>query len=304
VHEQTPTTALNDDELLQLRSRVAELERSEAKLRDQLAFARALADRATHVLYVYDVSKQLVVYVNQQISELVGYSLEEILRMGSSLFGTLIHPEDLPSVLEHNARLLKSSDGDVLEITYRMRRKDGDVRWLASRETPFARGPDGAVTQYLGSARDVTVELRAEEERAKLSAKIIEAQRDALRELGTPLIPITDDAIAMPVIGVIDDARASQLMETLLRGIVERRARVAILDITGVKMVNAAVADAILRAARATRLLGAEVVLTGVQPEMARTLIELGVELTGVAVRSTFQSGIEYALRGRRPARG
>jgi rsbT co-antagonist protein RsbR len=86
------------------------------------------------------------------------------------------------------------------------------------------------------------------------------------------------------------------VMESLLEGVAYYQAEVAILDITGVKVIDTQVADALMRTAQAVRLLGASVVLTGIQPGIAQTLVHLGVDLSGIVTRSTLQSGIAYAL--------
>jgi len=113
----------------------------------------------------------------------------------------------------------------------------------------------------------------------------------------TPLIPISDHVVVMPLIGTVDEARAEHVLESLLAGVTSRSAKVAILDITGVATVDAAVAVALLRAARAVRLLGAEVVLTGIRAEVAQALIGLGVDLGNIVARCTLQSGIAFAMR-------
>jgi PAS domain S-box-containing protein len=147
---------------------------------------------------------------------------------------------------------------------------------------------------------DITSLKEAEAERATLREQVIASQQAALRELQTPLIPIADQVLAMPIIGSIDAGRAAQIMEALLRGITEMRAHTAILDITGVRVVNAEVAEALVRATRAARLLGARVVLTGIGPDVASALVELRVDLEGIVTRGTFQSGIAFALSGAR----
>ena len=88
-------------------------------------------------------------------------------------------------------------------------------------------------------------------------------------------------------------------METLLEGIGEQHASIAILDITGVRVVDTQVANALIRTAQAAQLLGARVILTGITPEVAQTLVQLGIDLRSVATRSTLQSGIAYALARR-----
>ncbi|WP_044248336.1 STAS domain-containing protein [Chondromyces apiculatus] len=101
----------------------------------------------------------------------------------------------------------------------------------------------------------------------------------------------------MPLVGVVDSVRAQQVMNTLLEGLATSRATVAILDITGVKVVDSQVADSLLRAAQGARLLGVEVVLTGIRPEVAQTLVTLGVDLRGLVTRGSLQSGITHALQ-------
>jgi rsbT co-antagonist protein RsbR len=136
----------------------------------------------------------------------------------------------------------------------------------------------------------------AEEERLKLQDEMIRMQAAALEQLSTPLIPISEDILVMPLIGTIDSRRAQKMMETLLQGLVAHQARAVILDITGVPVVDSAVAQGLLRAAQAAQLLGAQVVLTGIRPEVAQTLVGIGANLRGIVTYSTLQNGISAAL--------
>jgi len=151
--------------------------------------------------------------------------------------------------------------------------------------------------RYIGVAHDLTERKRAAEEHARLQERIIQAQAATLDELSTPLIPISDNVVVMPLIGAIDSDRAGQVLETLLHGIERSHARVAILDITGVPLVDTQVAKSLITAAQAVRLLGARIVLTGIRPEVAQTLVGLGVDLGDIVTHSTLQSGIAYATR-------
>ncbi len=126
---------------------------------------------------------------------------------------------------------------------------------------------------------------------------------ETIRQLSTPVVPLLEGVILLPLVGHIDSRRAAQIMEELLAGVQRHRAQVAILDITGVPVVDTAVANSLLRAAQASYLLGAEVILVGIRPEVAQTIVGLGVELRGLVTMSDLQSGIEYALR-RMGARG
>jgi CheY-like chemotaxis protein len=136
---------------------------------------------------------------------------------------------------------------------------------------------------------------RAEEERVRLQEDVIRMQAAMLEELSTPLIPLSDEIVIMPLVGTIDSQRAAQILDAISRGVVSRGARFAIIDITGVPSVDTYVASALIRAAQAVRLLGAEVVLTGIRSKVARSLGESRVDLTSIVTRSKLQGGIEYA---------
>jgi rsbT co-antagonist protein RsbR len=110
-------------------------------------------------------------------------------------------------------------------------------------------------------------------------------------------LPIAPGVVLLPLVGAIDAGRAALVLETLLEGVVAHQAEVAILDITGVRTVDAEVANGIAQAAKATALLGAEVVLTGVRPAAARTLVELGVDMREIVTLSSLQQGVAHAIR-------
>ncbi len=155
----------------------------------------------------------------------------------------------------------------------------------------------GQVIALAAINHDISAMKQAEKERAALQEQVIAAQRLALRELSTPLIPLNEQVVVMPLVGAIDTARAQQIMETLLEGIARHQATVAILDITGVQVVDTQVAYALIQAAQAARLLGARMVLTGISPAMAQTLVHLGIDLQGISTRRSLQDGIVLALR-------
>lgn len=154
----------------------------------------------------------------------------------------------------------------------------------------------GACTGVAGVATDITERKRAEDDRAALQQQIIEIQRTALSELSTPIIPLADGVIAMPLVGAIDSERARQIMQALLDGLSATRAHTAILDITGVRAVDSHVAGALLQSARAARLLGARVLVTGIRPEVAQALVGLGTDWAGIETLATLQAAVALAL--------
>jgi anti-anti-sigma regulatory factor/predicted RNA-binding protein with PIN domain len=175
---------------------------------------------------------------------------------------------------------------------------------LAQRLAVSGEGALGALGAELnGMVSSIEASFRKEQEAqaeaSRLKEEIIRVQQAMLDQLSTPLVPISERVVAMPLIGAIDRKRAERVLETLLAGVVAHGAEAAILDVTGVPVVDAEVASGLLRAAHGVRLLGAEVVLTGIRPEVARTLVDLGADLGNLATRSSLQRGIEYAMRGR-----
>jgi rsbT co-antagonist protein RsbR len=118
----------------------------------------------------------------------------------------------------------------------------------------------------------------------------------AFEEMSTPVIQVWEGILAMPLVGAIDAARATRVMENLLGGIIRTQAELVILDITGIPIVDTAVAHHLLKTIKAASLLGAQCVLVGISRETAMSLVHLGVVWRGVVTRSNLQAGIEYAL--------
>ncbi|WP_432559422.1 STAS domain-containing protein [Granulicoccus sp. GXG6511] len=127
--------------------------------------------------------------------------------------------------------------------------------------------------------------------------RVIRQQQDALRELSTPVLPVRERLLIMPIIGILDSERATQLTEQLLNGIHRHRALVVVIDITGAPEVDVAVANHLVQTVDASRLMGASVIITGVSPRIAQTLVTLGVDLSKMNTIGDLQSGLEEAER-------
>ncbi|HEU5140732.1 MAG TPA: STAS domain-containing protein [Bacillales bacterium] len=124
----------------------------------------------------------------------------------------------------------------------------------------------------------------------------VSSQRTALKELSAPLIPVFEGISVMPLIGAIDTERAKLIMENLLDGVIEHSAQVVLIDITGVPIVDTMVAHHIIQAAEAVRLIGAKCILVGIRPEIAQTIITLGIDLSDFLTKSTLKKGMQTAL--------
>jgi len=125
----------------------------------------------------------------------------------------------------------------------------------------------------------------------------VSLQRIALQELSASLIPVFKKISVMPLVGTIDTERAKLIIENLLEGVVKQRAEVVLLDITGVPVVDTMVAHHIIQAADAVRLIGAKCMLVGIRPEIAQTIVALGIDLNDFTTTSTLQRGMEEALQ-------
>ena len=148
-------------------------------------------------------------------------------------------------------------------------------------------------------AAATAAQQEAEAAREQISEQLaqIEEQRAAIREMSVPVLPLTKTMLVMPLVGVLDSARLSLLQDQALHAIASSAARCLLLDITGVPVVDTHVAQELLKVVRAARLLGSEVVLVGIRPEVAQSIVGLGLQFGEIVTQSTLQSGIAYALR-------
>jgi PAS domain S-box-containing protein len=220
---------------------------------------------------------------------------------GRATTAELIGLDDYAMVWADQADAYRTDDERVIRsgearINYEepQDRPDGTVAWVRTSKMPLI-GADGVTIGVLGAYEDVTAQRRADIDRLAEQERLIQIQQETLRELSTPLIPLAEGIVAMPIVGAIDTRRATQIMETLLEGITQYQADIAVLDISGVRVVDTQVADALLRAARAAKLLGTQIVLTGISAEVALTMVHLGAELSGVSAQATLREGLLYA---------
>lgn len=294
-NEETFISEEQDEELRQriaeLSRRADELQRSEEQLRERVAMYEHILDAITDMVLVKGPHSRIL-YANRAFRDFYGMTLEQLQGMIDAPFN---EPDYTQQYIKDDA--LVFSSGRTLDIPEEpVTRHDGKVSYFHTVKSPLFDG-GGRVTKTVGVSRDITERKQVAEEQRRLQQQIIEMQELALRELSTPLIPINNHVMVMPLIGALNGQRAQQIMDTLLQGIARSGARTAILDITGVSLVDTQVADAIIRVAQAVGLLGAQVVLTGLRPEIAQALVELGTDLSRIITRSTLQSGIAFAMR-------
>lgn len=125
----------------------------------------------------------------------------------------------------------------------------------------------------------------------------IEKQRAAIKELSTPMIEVWAGVLCVPIVGVIDSSRAAEMTSTLLSTVVEKKVRFTIIDITGIEAMDTRATDHFLRMARSVRLLGAECVLSGINPNVARSIVHMGVELSGIQTYRSLRDALQHYVR-------
>ncbi|MBK9258690.1 MAG: PAS domain-containing protein [Polyangiaceae bacterium] len=154
----------------------------------------------------------------------------------------------------------------------------------------------GELAGVIGISQNMNESQRIREElEARLA--LIERQQAVIRDLETPIIQVWDKVLTLPMIGIVDSKRAARLMDDLLQMVVRTSARFAILDLTGVEIVDTATASYLVQMIHAIRLLGAEGILTGIRPSVAQTVISLGVDLKGIPTHGTLRHGLAYCIR-------
>mgnify|MGYP001177794182 CR=1 FL=1 len=266
-----------------LRERVAALEAEQRRqaLRHRLILQASLEG------YHLVAGDGRILECNDSFANMLGYTCEELRGMFVREIDT--RPREQLSditqqILHHRAARFETRhrhrDGREIDVEVSIHRFDLDGEPC-----------------FVGFSHSIAERLAAEAERAAMQAERIAAQAATIRELSAPLIPVEDGVLVVPLIGRLDQGRASDLLEVLLAGVAERRARAVILDVTGTPGLDAAAAAALVKVVRAVRLLGAAVVITGIRPDVASALVGLGIDTHDLITLGSLQSGLRHVQR-------
>jgi anti-anti-sigma regulatory factor len=264
-----------------------------ADLHPLAPFHQAILDTLPIAVGVFEVVSRTdfrVAFMNRialevdyvDMTDIIGKRLDEIMPAATAAHVAHLYQD----CMERGA-------AQTIEESYQL---PNGLLWTTSTSIPM-RDTDGRITHILTTWKDITADKQSALAEQQRQEEVIDQQMAALAELSTPLLTISDTTVVMPLVGGVDSRRVAQIMDTLLNGVSPSGASIVILDITGVSIVDTQVADAFIRASQAVNLLGAQVVLTGIRPEVAQTLIQLGVDLRSIITRGTLQDGISYALR-------
>ncbi len=266
---------------------ITERKKTEEMLLQEKAFSELVINNLPGIFYLLDMEGKFVRW-NKNLEKVTGYSAEEV---GNQPALNVIAAADRPAISQAIQTVFV--EGGII-VEGRLLAKDGT-------ETPYyftaSRIMMNGKPHLIGTGIDNSERIRSEEERTRLQEEIILAQQRSLKELSTPIIPIMDQIIVMPLIGAIDSMRAKDLTRAVLNGISEYRARVIILDITGVPLVDSGVAAHLNKAMQAARLKGAMTIITGVSDAVAETIVDLGIDWSGIETLRDLQTGLLQALR-------
>lgn len=202
-----------------------------------------------------------------------------------------IEPARMQRVIEALSYATMDAYDSCLEL---LRTSEEDA--FAELETAFA-----IFVQELAEAKTALREALVKHEHANrdLEAKLqtIEMQQAAIRDLSTPIIEVWSGVLCLPVVGIVDSQRSAEMTQTLLETIVAKQARTAIVDITGIDVMDTKTADHFIKMAKAVRLLGAECIISGINPSIAQTLTHIGVDLTAMRTMRNLRDALQLHLR-------
>lgn len=238
-------------------------------------------------------SRDAPVYYSPRFYEMLGYSEDEFPPVAQSWW-KIIHPDDVAIATRTIADHLAGKTPRMF-CEYRVYDRQGEIRWWHIYGTTIPDSVPGRL-RAVGVARDIS-DLKRAEQQVRDQLELITRQQTAIRSMSTPIIQLWDDIITLPLVGAMTSERAAEIMDRLLTEIVRLRATRAIVDLTGVDIVDTSTAEQLFRITRAVALLGARVLLSGLTPGVAQTLVELGVDISPFATHRNLQEALQACLR-------
>jgi PAS domain S-box-containing protein len=229
------------------------------------------------------------VYYSSRFKEMLGF---EAFGDMIETFVELIHGEDRALV---DATLADHLERHApFDVEFRLRTGTGEHRWFCSRGQALWDAAGRAI-RMAGCLSDITARKQSEAT-LKQKLEIIEQQQEAIQELSTPVIEVWDSVLMMPLFGSIDVERAARMKEALMTAVVRTRSRYAIVDLTGVGVIDAPTADHIVKLVRGVQLLGAQGIVVGIQPGVAQTVVSIGVDLSEIVTLSNLREALQACV--------
>ena len=264
------------------------VEERTSKLEENQQLLQGILDNSTAVIYAKDPDGRYML-VNRQYEEL--FEVEREKAIGETDYG--IFPIGFADAFQEGDRRVLTT-GTVIQ-SEEVVPHGSEMRTYVSTRFPL-RDDTGQIYATAGVYTDITARKQAEEAREQLQQDIINAQKQALQELSTPIIPLLNRIIVMPLVGSIDSMRARDITRALLAGIQAHRAKIVIVDITGVPLVDSGVVSHLNKTIHAARLKGARTIITGVSDAVAETIVDLGIDWSKIDTLRDLQTGLIAAL--------
>lgn len=276
----------------ELQQRINESEQTELALQEERNILRTLIDNLPDYIFVKDAQSRFVLNNAAHLEGLGVSSQEEVLgKTDLDVFPEEFAAQyyaDEQQIIQSGEPLLDREEPIINQTT-------GEKGWVAVTKVPL-RDNEGNITGLVGMSRDITQRKQAEAERERLQQQIIEAQQQTLQELSTPIIPVMDNIIIMPLVGMVDHMRAKDVTRSLLAGISQHKAKVVIIDITGVSMIDTDVVSHLNRTIQAAKLKGAHTIVTGISDIVAEAIVDLGLDWSQMTTLRDLQGGLRVAL--------
>jgi rsbT co-antagonist protein RsbR len=320
------------EELEKAHARIVELEATEAELRQTMKalgqdkhLLDVLMDNVPHYIYIYFKDRENR-FIRTTKAHATVFGLDDPREVMGKTDLDFFSDEHARQAYKDEQEIIRTGN-PLLNVEEKETWPDRPDTWVLTSKMPLY-DEEGNIVGTFGISNDITARKRAEEalekayaevekqveertaelqheiaeheraqeENLRLQQEVIEAQKQAIQELSTPVIPVAERIIVMPLIGSIDTMRARDITRALLAGIREHRAEVVILDVTGVPVVDSGVANLLNKTIQAVRLKGAHTIITGLSDVVAETIVDLGIDWSGIEALADLQTGLRVAL--------
>jgi rsbT co-antagonist protein RsbR len=266
----------------------------------------AALQEASHLQAVIDTFDDLIFFKNREhrwtgcndaFCRLLGLRREQVIGHSDADY---FPPEQAEVFLQIDSQVMET--GEPIANEEQITTSDGSVHTIYTRKYPL-RDETDTIIGLAGIITDITGLKKRQDDLEELEltladkAATVESQRILIEQIAVSVIQVWEGVLLLPLVGVIDTHRANRILENMLDAIARHKARVLILDITGVPLVDTSVAGYIIRSIQASQLLGCESILVGISPHIAQTLVQLGIDFGHITTRATLQQGLEYGLR-------
>ena len=275
---------------------ITEQRLAEERMAEAQAFSNSLINSLPGIFYLYNADQELVRW-NDNFADVTGYDENELLGISPRSF---FEGEDIQAIQDSVNQVFE--EGEAVTEADLITKKGETIPYLFTgtmmelQGVPYLGGIGMDISQRKETEQELQRHREELEEMVEERTRTIQQQMEEILELSTPILQVWEGIVIAPLIGALDSRRTQHFMEVLLERIVDANAEVALIDITGVPTIDTQTAQHLIETISAVRLLGARVVLTGVRPSIAQTLVHLGIDLSDMTTRFSLATGLRIAL--------